>query len=132
MKKLMVLTLTMILIFSCDPVSDMEANIENLTSENLTIEFISFDVSSSIILQIAPNEIQLFQESFDIGSTFLEPSLVEYDSVVIKNQLDEVLKVYKPNDTNRNIYNIDSYWIASEPSKRFFKYEFEINDQDIE
>lgn len=131
MKKLIVLTLTIIL-FSCDPVSDMEANIENLTSENLTIEFVSFDVSSSKIIQIAPNEIKLFQEGFDIGSTFLEPSLVEYDSVVIKNQMEEVLKVYKPNDANKNIYNIDDYWIASEPSKRFFKYEFEINDQDIE
>lgn len=131
MKKLIVLTLTIIL-FSCDPVSDMEANIENLTSENLTIEFVSFDVSSSKIIQIAPNEIKLFQEGFDIGSTFLEPSLVEYDSVVIKNQMEEVLKVYKPNDANKNIYDIDDYWIASEPSKRFFKYEFEINDQDIE
>lgn len=122
----------MILPLSCDPVSDMEATIENLTSKNLTIEFISFDVNSSKILQIAPNEIQLFQESFNIGSTFLEPSLVEYDSVVIKNQLKEVLKVYKPNGANRNIYNIESYWIASEPSKRFFKYEFVINEEDIE
>jgi len=132
MKKLITATLTIFLLTGCDPVSDMEANIENLSSENLTVEFVSFDSSLNKTLQIAPNEIQLFQESYVIGSTFLEPSLVEYDSVVIKNQMGEIFRVYKPSDANKNIYNIDAYWIASQPSKRFFKYEFEIYNEDIE
>ena len=132
MKKLLLVILTGILFSSCDPVAIMEANIENLTSESLTIEFVAFDVSSNKILKIQPNETQLFQEGFDVGGLFLEPSLIEYDSVVIKNQADNILKVFKPNDTGRNIYNIDEYWIASEPSKRFFKYKYELNESDIE
>ena len=132
MKKLIVIILPASMLLSCDPVSDMEANIENLTSETLSIEFISADESLNINLQIAPEEIKLFQESFDIGSTFLEPSLVEYDSVVVKNQAEEILKVYKANDTGKNIYNIKDSWQSSEPSKRFFKYEYEIESGDIE
>jgi len=132
MKKLLLVILTGILFSSCDPVAIMEANIENLTSESLIIEFVAFDVSSNKILKIEPNETQLFQEGFDVGGLFLEPSLIEYDSVVIKNQADNILKVFKPNDTGRNIYNIDEYWIASEPSKRFFKYKYELTEVDIE
>ena len=132
MKKLFLVTLTGVLFSSCDPTSIMEANIENLTSQSLKIEFVSFDANSNKILEIDPNEIQLFQEGFDIGNDFLEPSLVEYDSVVIKNQANNILKVFKPNDTGKNIYNIDEYWIGSEPSKRFFKYKYELTDADIE
>lgn len=120
-----------IIISSCDPVSNLEANIENLTSQTLTIDFIASDVSVSKTLQLAPNEIMLFQEGFDIGSTFLEPSLVEYDSVVIKNQAEDILKVFKSNDSGKNIYNVDD-WMGSEPSRRFFKYEYEIENEDIE
>ena len=132
MKKLIPIILYVFTLLSCDPVSDMEANVENLTSENLTIEFISSEVSLNKTLKIAPNEIKLFQEGFDIGSTYLEPSLVDYDSVVVRNQALDILKIYKENDSGKNIYNINDYWQGTEPSKRFFKYEYEIENQDIE
>jgi hypothetical protein len=110
----------------------MEANIQNLTNQDLTIEFVSLDQDLSKSLVIPTNEIRLFQEVFDIGNTFLEPSLTIYDSVVVKNDADQILKVYKPNDSGKNIYNIDEYWLLREPSKRFFKYEYEINNEDLE
>jgi len=132
MKKIILIILTGILFLSCDPVAIMEANIENLTSQSLTIEFVAYDASSNKILEILPNETQLFQEGFDVGGVFLEPSLIEYESVVIKNQADNILRVFKPNDTGKNIYNIDEYWIGSEPSKRFFKYKYELTEVDIE
>ena len=132
MKKLILIILPVFALLSCDPVSDMEANIENLSSQTLIIEFISSDESFNKTLQIAPEEIKLFQEGFDIGSTYLEPSLVEYDSVVVKNQAEDILKIYKPNDTGKNIYNINDYWQGTEPSKRFFKYEYEVESGDIE
>lgn len=126
------LSILIILIFSsCDPVSTLEANITNLTTENLTIEFISADESSSKIIQIASGEMELFQKSFDIGGTYLEPSLIDYDSVVIKNQAGQILKVYKESDARKNIYTINSYWIVDVPSRRFFKYYYEIENQDI-
>lgn len=132
MKNVYLILLAVLMLSSCDPVSDMEANIENLTSENLTIEFISSEVSLNKTLQIAPNEIKLFQEGFDIGSTYLEPSLIDYDSVVVKDQAQEILKIYKANEAGKNIYNISAYWQGSEPSKRFFKYEYEIEPSEIE
>lgn len=132
MKYSKLLLLSACIVFSsCDPVSNLEANIENLTSQTLTIDFIASDVSVGKTLQLVPNELMLFQEGFDIGSTFLEPSLIGYDSVVIKNQAEDILKVFKSNDAGKNIYNVDD-WIGSEPSKRFFKYKYEIENEDFE
>src|SRR6056300_1083956 len=99
----------------------MEANINNLTDTSLNIDFVSSDVNLRKILTIAPNEVVLFQEGFDIGSTYLEPSLIDYDSVVIRDNNQSILKIYKPNESGKNIYNIKN-WIAKEPSKRFFVY----------
>ena len=132
MKELFLVSLISVLFSSCDPVAQMEANIENLTSDSLKIEFVSFDESMNKILEIAPNGIELFQEGFDIGDDFIEPSLIEYDSVVITNQADNILKVFKPDDTGKNIYNIDEYWVRNKPSKGFFKYKYELTDEDIE
>ena len=132
MKKLFLIALTGVLFSSCDPTSTMKANIQNLTSESLKIEFASFDTTLNKKLEIDPNQTQLFQEGFDVGSIYIEPSLTEYDSVVIKNQANKILKVYNPNDTGKNIYNIDEYWKGSEPSKRNFKYKYELTEADIE
>ncbi|MER3317071.1 MAG: hypothetical protein RIB79_02145 [Allomuricauda sp.] len=132
MKKIAKLIPLLLIFLSCDPTSQMEANIENLTSQNLSIVFVSSDFSSGKTFQIAPGQTVLFQEGYDVGSTFLKPSLVEYDSVIIKNQVNETIKVYKQNDSSKNIYNVEEYWMVSEPSKRFFVYEFEIKKEDIE
>ncbi|MCH7407137.1 hypothetical protein [Belliella aquatica] len=127
------ITLTAIIIFcSCDPIADMEANIKNLTNQDLIIEFVSFDQDLSKTLVIPKNETRLFESVYEIGNTFLEPRLIEYDSVVVKNNEKQILKVYKPNDIEKNIYNIEEYWLLREPSKRFFKYEYEINNEDLE
>lgn len=132
MKKIF-LTLTAITVLcGCDPIADMEANIENLTNQDLIIEFVSFDQELGKTLVIPINETRLLEAVSDIGNTFLEPRLIEYDSVVVKNNAEQILKVYKPNDTGKNIYKIDEYWLLKEPSKRFFEYEYEINNDDLE
>ncbi|MFY0594384.1 hypothetical protein [Roseivirga sp.] len=132
MKNLLPFALLVLIFTSCDPISDIEANIENLTSETLTIDFVSSDNSFlNKTLQLAPNEIKLFQEGSDIGSTYLEPSIDEYDSVVIKNQAEDILRVFKAEDAGKNFYKIDD-WISSEPRKRFFKYEYQIENEDIQ
>lgn len=132
MNRLFLILIAIAVFYSCDPVASMEANIENLTTQDLIIEFVSFDQDFSKTLELPKNESRLFQEGFDIGGEFLEPSLSEYDSVVVKNNAEQILKVYKPNDTGKNIYNTDEYWLSSEPSKRYFKYEYEINNEDLE
>lgn len=132
MKNYMRFLLIFTLFLNCDPVSDMEANIENLTTQDLTIDFISFDETLNKSLLILPNKTVLFQEGFEVGNTFLEPSLVDYDSIVIRNSNEAILKIYKESDTGKNIYNINDYWIGSEPSKKSFRYLYQINSEDIE
>lgn len=132
MKNLKVIAIMTFLLVSCDPVSDMEANIENLTTQELAVDFISFDESLNKSLQIPPNESALFQEVFDIGNTFLQPSLVDYDSVVVRNSDEIILKIYKENSPGKNIYNVNEDWMGSEPSKRVFKYKYQIKSEDIE
>ena len=97
MKNIIKVILFSLVIISCDPVADMEANIKNLTDTSLNIYFVSSDVNLRKILTIAPNEVVLFQEGFDIGNTHLEPSLIDYYSVVIRDNNQSILKIYKPN-----------------------------------
>ena len=131
MKKIALIALTIPFFFSCDPIVRMEANIENLTPKSLSIDFVSRDSTYSKTLQLGPGQIVLF-DVYDGYGTYAEPNLGYYDSVLLKNQADKILKVYKRNDAGKNIYNIDDYWISSEPSRRFFKYEYEIENEDID
>ena len=131
-KKLIVFALALLAFSGCDPVSSMEATIGNLTAENLRMEFIPSDENLPKTLQLTPNGRVLFQEGFDVGNSFLAPSLVEYDSVIVKNQAGAILRVYRESDRGKNIYRIEEYWKASEPSKRFFKYDYEITPEDFE
>jgi hypothetical protein len=132
MKKLFPIIAAIAVLSSCDPVAEMEANIFNLTNEDLIVEFVSSKESRRKNLEIPKGEMRLFEQVYDVGNDFLEPALYYYDSVVVKNNAEQILKIYKPNDTGKNIYNIDDYWFLNEPSKRFFKYLYEINNEDIE
>jgi len=132
MKKTFLTLTTITVLCSCDPGADMEANIENLTNQDLIIEFVRFEQDLSKTLVIPTNETRLYEAFSDTGNTFLEPSIIQYDSVVVKNNAEQILKVYKPNDTGKNIYSIDEYWLLREPSKRSFQYEYRINNEDLE
>lgn len=131
MKNLIKIVLLSFIFSSCDPASSLEATIENLTSQSLVIDFVSSNSNENKTINIKTNETVVFQEGFDIGSTYLEPSLTEYDSVVVKNETQDVLKVYKSDDISRNIYRIDD-WDSSEPSKRYFKYNYKIENSDFQ
>lgn len=132
MKNIFRVFLISVVFCSCDPVADMEANIENLTTQDLVLEFISFDQNLNKTLEITPEETMLFQEAFDISNVYLEPSLEDFDSVVVKNSVEEILKVFKPDNSGKNIYNIKEYWLLRQPYKRGFRYKFEIYDEDLE
>ena len=131
MYKIIVLTLLTITLFSCDPLVQMEAKIVNLTTKSLSLDFVSWDSSYSQILQTDPSQTVLF-DLYDGYGTYAEPDLARYDSVLIKSQADEILELYKPNDTGKNIYNIDDYWSVSKHPGRFFKFEYEIQSEDID
>jgi len=134
MRNVILSILAILVISSCDPVASMEANIENQTSRVLSLEFVSKDtleVESKTFI-IGANQSVLFQEVFDVGNTYLEPYLIEYDSVILREGLTTVLKVFKENSSGKNIYNIGSSWISREDPKRFFYYTYQLNEEDLQ
>ena len=115
----------------CDPVSLMDANIENTTTQRLSITFVTSGVPEETLV-LDPAETILFQESMSTTGSFLEPYLVEFDSIYIENEASEILKVFKPTTAGKNIYNVENYWIFTEPSKRVYKYDYLITNEDLE
>ena len=133
MKKKVLLGIIALLVYSCDPVSDMEADISNTTSQNLSIRFVSSTFTEDTkTLEIESGETILFQQATSTIGSFLEPSLVQFDSIFIQNTSEEILKVFKPDTPGKNIYDIDAFWNAREPSKRQYFYEYQITDEDIQ
>lgn len=128
----LIASLFILLFISCDPVAEMEANIQNRTTQSLRFIFDTQDTFYYKNLNIEPDSIELFEAIFDVGNTYLEPYLIVYDSVYIQDQSGNILKVYKPEDTGKNIYDIQGYWSSEEPCRRCFKYKFEIETSDIE
>ncbi|MFY0631805.1 MAG: hypothetical protein JXR05_15675 [Flavobacteriaceae bacterium] len=131
MRKLFLATLLLSVLSSCDPVSTMDANILNSTSESISLVLVS-SVEPNETFQIAPNETILFREGFSTTGNFLKPELIEYDSIYIQNESNEVLKVFKENTAGKNIYKIDDYWSFDEPAKRYYQYDYEITNEDIQ
>ncbi len=132
MKKLVLFIFLISFCVSCDPVSSMDANIKNSTSNNFSIVFASSISELNKILELEPSTTGLFQDGFSTTGSVLEPSLIDYDSVYIMNDANEILKLYKPGTEGKNIFNIETYWSFREPSKRFYKYQFDIRNEDIE
>ncbi len=133
MKRISLGILTAILCFSCDPVSLMDANIENTTSQNLSITFVSAEFTDlNKTFEMGSEEIILYREGFSTIGSFLKVSLDGLDSVYITNTAKEVLKVYKPETAGRNIFKIDDYWKSSTPSKRFYQYDYQLTNEDIQ
>lgn len=133
MKKLVLLITCFAFITSCDPVSVMEANINNATSQSLSIVFVSSQApEQNKTLELSANTTVLFQEGMSTTGGFLEPYLLDYDSVYIQNASQEVLKIFKQGTIGKSIYSIDDHWTFSEPSKRVYEYDFDITSQDLE
>ena len=119
------------MIAGCDPVSLMDANIENSTSQQISITLIS-SISPNETVVIGANETVLFREGMSTTGSFLKPSFAEYDSIYFESESNEILRVFKPDSQGKNIYEIDDYWRYSEPSKRFYQYDYQINSDDFE
>jgi hypothetical protein len=118
-------------LLSCDPTSVIEASIVNETNKNLTVVFLARDTSEDLTLTLNANSTVLFQDGFDIGSTYLEPNLSGYYTVLIKDATENILKEYQPDEEGKNIFDVGS-WNTIETEKRNFIYEFVITDQDLQ
>ncbi|MDX1373012.1 MAG: hypothetical protein R3321_11110 [Nitrososphaeraceae archaeon] len=131
MKNLLSLTLILVLFSSCDPVAQMEAYIENSSTEELTIIFASSDTSFYQELKVKPEQKELCQDWYDIGSTYLEPELSYYDSIYIKDMEGNILKVYKENTEGKNIYNVPDDWQATKKSRWTYEFLYSIEEEEI-
>ena len=132
MKKILLLGLAALAWYGCDPFSTMDADITNTTSQNLSIRFVSSQfVEDNKTLEIASGETVLFQQASSTTGSFLEPSLVQFDSVYIQNASEEILKIFKPTTPGRNIYGVEAFWSVREPSKRQYFYEYQITNEDV-
>ena len=133
MKKSMLLGVLIMLFCSCDPFSTMDADITNTTSQNIFIRFVSSEFTEeNKTLEVAAGETVLFQQASSTTGSFLEPSLIQFDSIYIQNTSEEILKIFKPTTPGRNIYDINAFWNVREPSKRQYFYEYEITSEDIQ
>ena len=122
-KKITLFVFASLVLSSCEPLSVMDASVKNNASRSISVVFASSEVSLNKTLEIAPNETMLFQEGLSVGGGFLEPSLLGYNSIYVRNELNEVLKIYKENSNVKNIYTLND-WIFNEPSKRVYKYNY--------
>lgn len=119
-------------LLSCDKSTMMEANIKNATSQALIITFASSSEGTRTEM-LNPDKIRLFQDGFSSTGGFLEPSLAAFDSVYIENEDRELLKVFKPNSTGKNIYNVGIFWdFKATAGDSFYKYEYPIENKDLE
>ena len=131
MKKIFFILALIAIAISCDPGSIMDANIENATSQSLSITFVSSLIDDKT-LDIGPGETVLFQEGFSTTGSFLQPSLQDYDSVIVATPSAQILKVFKQETPGKNMYLIEQYWTFAEPDKRVYVYDYKINPEDLE
>lgn len=132
MKNLLII-LILIILSSCDPNICTEEVIKNNTDSDLSINFITKDtllaINDRIILN---NKSSSFRggEECALGGIVLNYSI--YDSIYLTDTSNKILKVFKEDTPNKNIYNIDEFWMVEETSKNHFVYTYEITEEDLE
>jgi len=139
MRKTLLIISLLFIFNSCDNSESFDAIITNCTAMDLKIHFVSNTVLSDLssnteVLSIKPGTSKIYERigaNEGIGLARLT-TLTEFDSIYLTNISNKVLKIYKEGTIGRNIYNIDKYWTMNEPSKYYYKYTYEIMDEDIE
>jgi hypothetical protein len=123
---------------SCDPSENLETEIINSSNSNLEISFIS-----RLILENEENNKETLKIKSDNSITYKKInvsnnglgraglSLIDFDSIYLSNENNEILNVWKPDTPGKNIYNIDKYWTVRETSKNHFVYTYEITNEDL-
>ena len=123
----------------CDPESCLTVRIENATLQSITIYF----VSTEYIKKSISNETQTDSLFVEMGLSGIwtdgcvlgniEFSLEFYDSIYIESREKDILKVYYPNATGKNIYDTENrdVWTKKEQGKRDYEYVFAITEEDI-
>ena len=130
-KLFFIICLLSVCLISCDPSEDMDALILNRTDHDLKVHFVSSITASEIKEIKAMSSIYYIEGNGNNALGGITFTLAQYDSIYIGDKNQNILKVYKEDTKGKNIYDIDTYWNRSKPSRNFVQYTFEITDEDI-
>ena len=128
MKKILPILLLVFTILSCTKEDCIESKIFNDSNTDLILFF--YKNNSSKELEIFKNNSKTDIQTCDEG--IILNYKVLYDSVSVKNSQGALLKIYKQETVGKNILDLENYWTKSKPSKNFYKYTYNITDEDIE
>lgn len=136
MKKIIYLLIT-ILLYSCDPNECLETKLFNRSNSNLEINFVSHTILEKLhnnkeTLKIESNNWITYEKiNVDNGLGRAGLSLIDFDSIYLSKD-NEILKIWKPETTGKNIYDIENHWNVQEKTKDNYIYTFEITNEDLE
>lgn len=130
--KHVLLMLIFLALSGCDPVECADQIVKNGTETDLTLFRISSMSNIGDTTFIASNsQSSISKRNCAKGGVVLSYSA--YDSVYITNSNNNILKIYHPDDTGKNIFNVDdrNSWKVENIGKDEKKYVFEITDDDL-
>jgi len=128
MRKTLSIFLLVFTILSCTKEDCIESKIFNNSNTDLILFF--YKNNSCKELEILKNNSKIDIQTCDEGIVLNYKVL--YDSISIKNLQGALLKIYKQETVGKNILDFENFWTISKPSKNFYKYTYEITDEDIE
>ena len=124
------------IIYGCDTGESLVSEIENKTSIDIKIYFVSKFIYPNLVGNAKVVRITSMNSFIDnsrttphLGQAIL--SFVEHDSIYITDSSNKLLKVYREDTPGKNIYDVDKYWSAKGSSRNVLKYTYTINDADI-
>ena len=129
---------TIVILYSCDPSESLETKIINYSNSDLDINFVSRLIiennqSNKESFKIeSGNSITYGRLNVTGGSGNAGLSLIDFDSIYISTNNNEIVKIWKNDSEGKNIYDIANFWTVKETSKDYYVYTFEITDKDIE
>lgn len=102
----------LVYLFGCDPIGTLDVSIQNLTGQDIKIQWFSNQEEYQFLKLIEQGETQLIPEQniSDIGSLPTEPYYQVYDSVLVFSKDDELIKTWRPDSNSKNIFNTTSDW----------------------
>ncbi|MCH7403288.1 hypothetical protein ACFOUP_10080 [Belliella kenyensis] len=127
--KILVLSIIILGLYSCDPNSCVDYLIENKLNSNIILR--SHDQSNFIDQEINSRSFKNQLSRCDIGSS---PTILEITSDSIHLIVDNIVKkTYYPDSPGKNIFNTQDQdsWRISESKKYYRKFVFEITEEDL-
>ena len=99
-------------LFGCDPVGNLDVSIQNLTGQDIRIQWFSNmeEFQYSKLIEQGVTRPIPEQKISDNGGLATEPYYQVYDSVLVFSSEDELIKIWRPDSPPKNIFNTANDW----------------------